>query len=80
MTTLEETKLEKLLIFSNSAIFHVFSENSLDQLSKFKGAKVAMGRTVTLWQLVLDFGVQMFIFRVDEQFVHFWLWDWTICH
>ncbi len=24
MTTLEETKLEKLLIFSNSAIFHVF--------------------------------------------------------
>jgi hypothetical protein len=49
MTTLEEKKLEKLLIFSNSAIFHVFfSENTLDQLSQFMGAKVAVGQTVTL--------------------------------
>jgi hypothetical protein len=36
--TLEETKLEKLLIFSNSAIFHIFSEKTLDQLSQFMGA------------------------------------------
>jgi hypothetical protein len=55
-------------------------KNTLDQLSQLMWAKVAVGPTVTLWQLVLDFGVQMFIFRVDEQFVHFWLWAWTICH
>jgi hypothetical protein len=29
MTTLEETKLEKLLIFSNSAIFHAFFRKSI---------------------------------------------------
>jgi hypothetical protein len=43
-------------------------------------AKVAVVRTVTLWQSVWDFGVQMFVFGVDEQFVHFWLLAWTICH
>ncbi len=49
-------------------------QKSLDQLSQLLWAKVAVGPTVTLWQLVLDFGVQMFDFRVGEQFVHFWLW------
>jgi hypothetical protein len=48
MATLEETKLEKLLIFSDSAISHVFPENTLNQLSQFMLEKVAVGRTVTL--------------------------------
>jgi hypothetical protein len=47
-------------------------KNMLDQLSQLMWAKVAVGPTFTLWQLVLDFGVlQMFVFRVDEQLVHF---------
>ncbi len=80
MATLEETKLEKLLIFSDSAIFHVFPENTLNQLSQFMLEKVAVGRTVTLWQLVLDLGVQRFVFWLDERFVHFEIRTWTNCH
>jgi hypothetical protein len=46
--------------------------NALDQQSQLMWATVAAGPTVTLGQLVLDFKVQMFVSRVDEQFVHFW--------
>jgi hypothetical protein len=37
---LRRNKVGKITYFSNSAIFHFFSENTLDQLSQFMGAKV----------------------------------------
>jgi hypothetical protein len=75
MMTWEDRKLEKLLIFLLTVLFSmIFSENTLDQLSQFIWAKV--GRTVTFWQLVLDFGVQIVVFRVDEQFLHFGFGLW----
>jgi hypothetical protein len=43
MTTLEETKLEKLLIFLTVPFLTFFKENTLDQLSQFMWAQVAVG-------------------------------------
>jgi hypothetical protein len=45
-----------------------------------KELKIAVGPTVTLWRLIPDFGVNLFIFKVDKQYVSFWFWAWTICH
>jgi hypothetical protein len=81
MTPWESRKLEKLLIFFvNSAVFHAFFRKYIGPTVTVYVGKSSSGSTVTLWQSVLDFGVQMFVFRVDEQFVHFWLLAWTICH
>jgi hypothetical protein len=49
-----------------------WNNNTWDQLSQLRLTKTLVRAIATLWQLVLDFGVQMFMFWLDEQFFHSW--------
>jgi hypothetical protein len=49
-------------------------KNTRDQLLQFGLTKILVGIIVTLRQFILDFGVQMFIFCLDEQLVYFGMW------
>ncbi len=56
-----------------------WTKNFWIKLSQFGWTKTLAGTTVPLWQLVLDFEVQMFVFFwLDKQFVYFQIWTLSL--